>query len=78
MHIPDIAYRIVAIWLCYSCGEKLWYGLVERKIAPRSFYRQVYHRDTAPVLYWMEFGQTIIGLVAGLVVAIFGRWHSNT
>jgi len=28
----DFGYRIVAIALCLSCGRKVWYGLVERKI----------------------------------------------
>jgi len=82
VHIPDIVYRIVAIWMCYVCGQKLWYGLVERKIAPwrdlLDFYKYVYRRDTAPVGYWIEIGQMIIGLAASLFVAIFGWWHPNT
>jgi hypothetical protein len=34
VHIPflDVAYRIVAIALSLSCGRRVWYGLVERKI----------------------------------------------
>ena len=81
-HIPDIVYRIVAIWLCYVCSQKLWLGLVERKIAPwrglLDFYKQVFHRDTEPVRYWFEIGQMIIGVASGLFVAIFGWWHPNT
>jgi hypothetical protein len=29
----EIVARIVAIYLCVDCSRKLWYGLVERKIA---------------------------------------------
>jgi hypothetical protein len=31
--LDQIAARILAIYLCVYCGRKLWYGLVERKIA---------------------------------------------
>ena len=27
----EIVARIVAIYLCFDCSHKLWYGLVERK-----------------------------------------------
>jgi hypothetical protein len=81
VHIPDIVYRILGIWVCYICSQKLWYGLVERKITPwrdiLDFYKQVYHRDTTPVRYWMEIGQMITGSAAGLFVAIFGWWYPN-
>ena len=81
-HIPEFAYRILAIWVCYSCSQKLWYGLVEGKISPwrdlLDFYKKVYHRDTTPVRYWMEIGQMITGSAAGLFVAIFGWWQPNT
>ena len=78
----EIVARIVAIYLCFICGQKLWYGFVERKIAPwrglLDFYQQVFHRDTEPVRYWMEMGQMITGVVTSLFVAILGWWHPNT
>jgi hypothetical protein len=81
MHIPDIVYRIVAIWAGYGCCQQLYYGFVERKIVPwrdfLDFYKQVFHRDTEPVRYWMEMGQMIIGSASCLVVAILGWWHPN-
>ena len=86
----DVGYRVVAMALCVYSGRQLWNGLVERKI--RSFHantgildwlldwsaRQVFHRDTAPVRYWMEIGQMIIGSAASLFVVIFGWWQPNT
>jgi hypothetical protein len=78
----EIVARIAGIWVCYSCSQKLWHGLVERKIEPwrdlLDFYKQVYHRDTMPVRYWMEIGSMITGSAAGLIVAIFGWWQPNT
>jgi hypothetical protein len=82
VHIPDIVYRILGIWVCYSCSKKMWYGLVERKITPwkdiLDFYRPVYHRDTTPVWYWIEIGQMMTGSAAGLFIAIFGSSFPNT
>jgi hypothetical protein len=78
----EIVARLVAIYLCFICGRKLQHGFVEREITPwrglLDFNKNVFHRDTVPVLYWMEMGQVTIGLVAGLLVAIFGWWHPNT
>ena len=77
----EIAYRIAAILLCVSCSNAVWYGYVERKI---SIYdadilsswrpRQVIHRDTAPIRYWI-----VVCLHAGSAIvcfnaAIVGWW----
>jgi hypothetical protein len=82
----DLAYRIAAIALCLWCGRKAWYGLVEQKItfinsdlldwwSPSA---QVFHRDTAPVRYWIEVSmQTGISVLC-LVAAIIGWWQPNT
>jgi hypothetical protein len=86
----EIVARIVAIYLCVDCGRTVWHGLVERKI--RSFNtntdilnwlldwstRQVFHRDSAPVRYWMEMGLQVFALLGCLVVAIFGWLQPNT
>ena len=76
--IPDFVYRVVAIWLCYACGQQLWNGLVERKITPwrnlLDFYKQTFHRDTTPIRYWFEISQMMFGVAASLFVVIFG-WH---
>jgi len=85
----EIVARAVAIYLCVSCGRKLWYGFVERKIECfnpdliGSFLtwlinQSVVYRDTTPVRYWIEIGLQIFILAACLVVAIFGWWHPNT
>jgi hypothetical protein len=91
VHIPflDVAYRIVAIALSLSCGRRVWYGLVERKITSFNngtdildwllfWSRQVFHRDTAPVRYWMEMGMQTSAVVLCLVAAIIGWWQPNT
>jgi hypothetical protein len=78
----EIVARIVAIYLCFDCGRKLWYGLVERKIANFNvnildWSNWVAHRDAAPARYWIQMGMQIIILVACLFVAIFGWWQPN-
>ena len=80
----EIVARIVAIYLCFDCSHKLWYGLVERKIAYFNpdfldwWSNWVAHRDAAPVQYWIPIGIQISILVACLCVAIFGWWQPNT
>jgi hypothetical protein len=88
----DVAYRIAAITLCLTLGRQVWYGLVERKITSFNTHtdildwpldwsrwsRQVFHRDTAPVRYWMEMGMQTSAVVLCLVAAIIGWWQPNT
>lgn len=80
----EIVARIVAIYLFVDCGSKLWFGLVERKVAYFNpdlldwWPRRDAHRDTAPVRYWILIGNLIIILVACLFVAIFGWWQQST
>ena len=84
----EIVARIVAIYLCVDCSRKLWYGLVERKIAYFNddfldwllidWSKLVAHRDAAPVRYRIQIGLQIIFLVASLFVAIFGWWQPST
>jgi hypothetical protein len=83
----DVGYRLVAIWLCVSFSRKLWYGLVERKITSINtdvmdslldWSRQVQHRDTEPVRYWIEIGLTIFAVATSFLAAIIGRWQPNT
>lgn len=82
----DLGYRVVAVALCLSCGRKVWYGLVERKItfingdlldwwSPT---RQVLHRDTAPIRYWMEISMQTGLSVLCFIGAIIGWWQPNT
>jgi hypothetical protein len=81
----DVGYRLVAIALSVSCGRQVWYGAVERKI---TFFntdlldwwspsRQVFHRDTAPVRYWITIGSAAITMVLCFVAAIVGWWQPN-
>jgi hypothetical protein len=80
--------RIVAGYLCVYCGRKLWYGLVERKIAFWNddvidwllvdWSKVVFHRDGTPVRYWILIGLRAICALGGLGVAIFGWWRPNT
>ena len=79
----EIVARIVAIYLCFDCGRKLWYGLVERKITYFNdsfldWLNWVADRDATPVRYWIQMGIQIMILVACLFVAIFGWWRPNT
>ena len=87
----EIVARIVAIYLCVDCYRKLRDGFADRKIASYSsdpvnrvldFFQdpsiRVAHRDATPVRYWIVMGLQMIGLVACLVVAIFGWWHPDT
>jgi hypothetical protein len=85
----EIVARIVAIYFCVDCFRTLRCGLVERKIkfvntntgildwlldwGPRP----IFHRDTAPVRYWMEMSTQTLGLLGCLIVAIFGWWQPN-
>jgi hypothetical protein len=84
LFLYEIVARIVAIYLCFDCGRKLWHGVVERKIAVFNpdllnwWSYGVVHRDTAPVRYWIEMGIQIICLVGCVFVAIFGWWRPNT
>jgi hypothetical protein len=85
----EIVARIVAIYLCVDCGRSLWHGFVDRKIT--SFHsntnildwlldwstRPVFHRDAAPVRYWITMGSQTIAMLACLVVAIFGWFQPN-
>jgi hypothetical protein len=85
----EIAARVVAIYLCVDCIRTVWSGLVERKITSFSSHtdildwlldwstRPVFHRDTAPVRYWIQMGMQIAAFIACLVVAIFGWWQAN-
>jgi ABC-type proline/glycine betaine transport system permease subunit len=87
--VYEIVARIVAIYFCVDCFRTLRSGLIERKIkwvntstdildwlldwAPRP----VFHRDTAPVRYWMEMGTQTVALLGLLFVAVFGWWQPN-
>jgi hypothetical protein len=88
----EVVARIVAIYLGVDCIRKLQSGLVERKITSffhctdildlvfdglLGWPSQVFHRDTAPVRYWMEMGHQAVAFLACLVVAIFGWWHPS-
>jgi hypothetical protein len=78
----EIVARIVAIYLCVYSGRTLWHGLVERKIryfVGGDFFNWfldwsnlVARRDVTPIQYWITMGIWMIGLLACLVVAIFG------
>jgi len=88
----EIVARIVAIYLCVDCSRRLWYGLVERKIAYTNnsgdflgwfldwvdWSKVVAYRDATPVRYWIQIGLQIIALVGSLFVAIFGWLPPNT
>ncbi len=85
----EILARIVAIYLCVDCSRTLWYGLVERKITvvlgrgdlldwlftPTT--KWTVGRDAAPIRYWLSVGLQIFTLVACIVVAIFGLFHTD-
>jgi hypothetical protein len=84
----EIVALIVAIYLCFDCSRKLWYGLVERKIAYFNddildgflidWSKVIAHRDATPVRYWIQIGLQIFIVVGCFFVAIFGWWQPNT
>lgn len=90
--LHEIAARALAIYLCVDCIRTLRHGLIERRIMRFSTHtdivnwlldwsgwsRQVFHRDTAPVRYWIEMGSQAAALLACLFVAIFGWWQPTT
>ena len=86
----DVGYRIVAIALSVSCGRQVWHGLVEQKIRSikdpdilnwlldwSRWSRQVFHRDSAPVRYWMEVSMQTGTMVLCFVAAIIG-WQPSS
>jgi hypothetical protein len=78
----EIVARLVAIYLSFDCGRKLWRGLVERKItyfnpSLLNWSHWIADRDAAPIQYWIQIGIQITILFACLFVAIFG-WQPNT
>ena len=82
LFLYEVVARIVAIYLLFDCGRKLWHGLRERKIAYfndnfLNWSNFVAHRDATPVRYWIQIGIQIIILVACLFVAIFGWSQPN-
>jgi hypothetical protein len=88
----EIAARIVAAYLCYDCGSRLWFGLVERRIAifnppdllhlifdwstPSS--TRIVDRDTRPIQYWLQIGIQAVLMLSCLGVAILGWWHPDS
>jgi dolichol kinase len=81
--LHEIVARIVAIYLCYDCGRKLWFGIRQRKIAVfnpdlLNWSRGIAQRDTGPIWYWSQmFIQTTL-LFSCLFVSIFGWRLPNT
>jgi hypothetical protein len=84
----EIAARIVAAYLCFHCGRKVWYGLIERKIAYVNddvvdwllidWSKVIAHRDTTPVRYWTQMVLQTLSVVGCLGVAIFGWWRPDS
>ena len=67
----EIVARIVAFYLCIYCSRKLWYGLLERKIAYWNddvidwllvdWSTVVARRDATPVRYWILIDRCTLG-----------------
>jgi hypothetical protein len=84
----EILARIVAAYLCFHYGRKVWVGLVERKIAYVNddvvdwllidWSKVIAHRETTPVRYWIQIVLQTITVIGCLGVAILGWWHPNT
>ena len=86
----EVVARVVAAYLCYDCGYKLWYGLAERKIGYMGngdwlgllldwvdWSKMVIHRDTAPIRYWLQIFVYATAFLGCLGVAILGWWHPD-
>jgi hypothetical protein len=83
----EIVARIVAIYVCYSCGRQLWDGLGARKISYWNddfigslligWSKLVTYRDTQPIRYWIEISARILAVIGGVFLLIFG-WAPST
>jgi hypothetical protein len=86
--LDEIVARGVAIYLLFFCSRRLWFGLVERKIAYSNhdlidwllvdWSKVVAHRDATPIRYWILIGLQIICVLGCVGVAIFGWWRAST
>jgi hypothetical protein len=82
----DIGFRIVAIGLCIYSGYSAWHGLIERKISLYNtdfldFFtpaEQVFHRDAAPIRYWLIMSLQAGGMVLFFIAALVGYWQPNS
>ena len=88
LFLYEVVARIVAIYLCVVFWRQLRGSLIERKTRYMTdgdwlkwlidWSNLVAHRDTQPVMYWIQIGFQIFTLVACFFVAIFGWWRPNT
>jgi hypothetical protein len=82
----DIGYRIVAIALSFHFGRQVRHGLVERTITLVNddwldwsrWATQVFHRDTAPIRYWITIVMVAGSTVLCFVAAIVGWWQPSS
>ena len=78
----EIAARIVAAYLCFDCGRKLWRGLNDGKIAYFNpslldWSHWIADRAATPIRYWIQIGFRAFLLLCCLFVAIFGWWRPS-
>ena len=88
----EVVARIVAIYIGVDCIRTVQSALVERKITSflhdtgifdwvadslLGWPSQVFHRDIAPVRYWMEMGHQTLAFLGCLAVAILGWWQPS-
>jgi len=84
LFLYEVVARIVAAYFCYLCGRQVWDGLIERKIALYSTdlldiffpWREILHRDTSPIRYWMIMGTHAFATVACFITVIIG-WQPS-
>jgi len=75
----EVVVRLVAIYLGFDSGRKLYYGFADRKILFFGSFFSVLlvYRDTQPFLYWSAVSSQAFSLLACLFVAIVG-WPGAT
>ena len=80
----DLGYRAVAMAACIYCGSRVRRSLAERKFTAINSDlldwwtpTQVFHRDTAPIRYWMFVCGEAATTVLCLAGAIVGYWQPN-
>jgi hypothetical protein len=80
----EVVARIVAIYLCFDCYQRIRNGLAERKIHYWNdslvdwlifdWSNRFAYRDSTPIQYWIQIGFQGFAFAACLVVAICGWW----
>ena len=78
----SIGTRVLAACFGVYIGHELWRAFTDRKITFSSgnlldCSTSVFHRDQAPVRYWIQVSLEVVVFLACVVTTIFGWSYSN-